>query len=176
VFLDRDGVLVASHHVDGIPRPPGRLEDVRVLPGADDACERLRAAGYALVVVTNQPDVARGDQSRARVEAINDEVRARLPLDDVLVCFHDDTDGCDCRKPKPGLLLEAARRHDIDLSRSFMVGDRWRDIAAGSAAGCRTVLVQGSQETVEIAPDHTAASLADATDWIFAQARLEDAA
>jgi D-glycero-D-manno-heptose 1,7-bisphosphate phosphatase len=172
VFLDRDGLLIASHEEDGVPRPPADPADVRLLPGVREACERLRAAGYLLVVATNQPDVARGTQSRTRVEQINERLRAQLPLDDIVVCYHDDADGCACRKPKPGLLLEAATRWRIDLGRSFMVGDRWRDVEAGAAAGCRTVLVDGPQEGVDCGPDYTADSLGTAAEWILAQSRV----
>jgi D-glycero-D-manno-heptose 1,7-bisphosphate phosphatase len=120
------------------------------------------------VVVTNQPDVARGTQTRAGVEALNDLVRSALPVLEVLTCCHDTADGCACRKPRPGLLLEAARRWGLDLGRSFMVGDRWSDVAAGRAAGCRTVLVEtphsGRHRCV---PDHVTADLAGAADWII---------
>jgi D-glycero-D-manno-heptose 1,7-bisphosphate phosphatase len=175
VFLDRDGVLNASRHVDGVPRPPARLEDLRLLPGVVEACHRLRDARFLLVVATNQPDVARGDQSLECVEQMNAALRAMLPLDDVLVCYHDDSDDCTCRKPRPGLLLEAARRWRIELSRSFMVGDRWRDVAAGRSAGCRTVLVRGSAEAVAVAPDHATDSLGDAAEWILAAAAVRGA-
>jgi D-glycero-D-manno-heptose 1,7-bisphosphate phosphatase len=171
VFLDRDGVLNVAHEENGVPRPPADATDVRLLPGAREGCKRLRAAGYLLVVATNQPDVARGTQSRTRVEQINETLRAQLPLDDIVVCYHDDADGCTCRKPKPGLLLEAATRWRIDLGRSFMVGDRWRDIEAGAAAGCRTVLVAGSREGVDCTPDYTAESLGTAAEWILTQSR-----
>jgi D-glycero-D-manno-heptose 1,7-bisphosphate phosphatase len=135
-----------------------------VLPGVPEALDLLRSHGLALVVVTNQPDVARGTQTRATVEAINARLRAALPpLDDLLVCFHDTPDGCGCRKPKPGMLTEAAATHALDLRRSFMVGDRWSDIVAGQAAGCTTLLLDmpysGSDRC---APDYTAVDLAAA--------------
>ena len=113
------------------------LEEFELLPGVADAVRRLRAAGFPLVVVTNQPDVARGTQTREGVEAINEHLRAELPILDVLACYHDSGDDCACRKPKPGMLLEAARRWRLDLRRSFLVGDRWSDVIAGQAAGCR---------------------------------------
>lgn len=167
VFLDRDGVLNASHHVDGVPRPPATTDDLTILPGVTEACRRLHVADFLLIVATNQPDVARGDQTRENVERMNAALRARLPLDDIVVCYHDDANGCSCRKPLPGLLLDAAQQWSIDLARSFMVGDRWRDVEAGNSAGCLTVLVQGSLEEVESDPHHTAGSLAEAADWIL---------
>jgi len=119
-------------------------------------------------VVTNQPDVARGTQSRAVVDAIHASLLAQLPLDAIRTCFHDDPDHCDCRKPKPGLLLEAGE--DVDFPRSFMVGDRWRDMAAGASAGCRTVFLDyGYRERQPVHFDHQARSLAQAAEWICEQ-------
>ena len=137
VFLDRDGVLIRTDVRDGIPHPPESLNEVEILPGVPEALTVLHERGFILLVVTNQPDVARGTQSRNVVEAINNQLRQQLPLDGVYVCYHDNADRCDCRKPSPGMLLKAAAEHDIDLRASFMVGDRGSDIAAGNAAGCR---------------------------------------
>jgi transaldolase len=111
-----------------------------IVAGAADALLRLRKRDFRLIVVTNQPDVARGTQPRAVVEAMNEKLRAALPVDEIVVCWHDG-DACDCRKPKPGALLDAARRHGIDLANSFMVGDRWRDIEAGQRAGVRCLFI-----------------------------------
>src|SRR5580700_6019682 len=134
VFLDRDGVLNRAFLQGGVPSPPRGPDEVEILPGVAEACRLLRRAGYVLIVVTNQPDVARGRQRREVVDAINQVVRRAVDVDDVRVCFHDDVDACSCRKPAPGLLLEAGREWQIDLSSSFMVGDRWRDIEAGRRA------------------------------------------
>src|SRR5437879_11818079 len=123
---------------DGRPYSPSGLREVEILSGVPEACQRLRRDGFLLVVVTNQPEVARGHLTRQTVEEIHGLLRSRIPLDDVRVCYHDDLDGCDCRKPRPGMLLAAARDLNIDLSRSFVVGDRSRDIAARRRAGCRT--------------------------------------
>ena len=171
VFLDRDGVINRAPLRDGLPHPPERLEELRVLPGVRRALERLRQAGFLLIVVTIQPDVARGSQQRDTVEAINRALCARLPLDDLRVCYHDDVDGCDCRKPQPGLLLEAARDWGIDLAASYMVGDRWKDIEAGRRAGCRTVLIDRHYaEVCRAVPDRVARSLPAAVDWILSSA------
>lgn len=169
VFLDRDGVLNAAPvDAGGTPHPPASVDELTLLPGVAEACASLRDAGFLLIVVTNQPDVARGTQERAQVEAINAALRARLPVDEVRVCYHDDTDGCACRKPKPGLLLDAARQLGIDLGASFLVGDRWRDIGAGRAAGCRTLLVDyGYAEGQKHAPDACVTSLSEAVTWIL---------
>lgn len=168
VFLDRDGVINRAVVRGGKPHPPARLADLEVMPDAPQALARLKAAGFILVVVTNQPDVARGTQSRAEVEAMHAALAARLPLDDFRVCYHDDADACACRKPKPGMLLAAARDLDIDLASSFLVGDRWRDIQAGQGAGCRTVFLDFEYaEPAPAAPDHRTQSLAAAAEWIL---------
>jgi D-glycero-D-manno-heptose 1,7-bisphosphate phosphatase len=169
VFLDRDGVLNLPVVRDGKPFPPASVEELRLYPDAFAALARLKKAGYRLVVVTNQPDVARGTTERAAVEAINGAIGAALGVGDFLVCWHDDADRCECRKPKPGLLIDGAERFGIDLSRSFMIGDRWRDIDAGAAAGCRTVLIdRGYRERApEHAPDFRAASIAEAVGWVL---------
>lgn len=172
VFLDRDGTLNRVFERDGEMCPPEGVEEFAFLPGAAEAVRRLHAAGFPLIVVTNQPDVARGRQLRQTVEAIHRRMRAELPMLKVLVCFHDDADGCVCRKPKPGMLLEAALRWRLDLRRSFLVGDRWKDVLAGQSAGCRAVLVQTPYSGAErCRPDYRALDLAEAAEWILTQKR-----
>jgi len=141
IFLDRDGVIAESQAAPGAPAPPASADDVAIPEGVVAALTALRANGYRLVVVTNQPDVARGATTREEVDAINAALRVALPLDDVYVCFHDGAD-CECRKPRPGMLLDAARDLGLDLLRSWMIGDRWVDIAAGASAGVRTILIE----------------------------------
>ncbi len=170
VFLDRDGVLNRAIVRNGKPYPPAALRELEIVPDAPAALRALKAAGSLLIGVTNQPDVARGTQRREVVDAINAALLAGLPLDEMLVCYHDDGDGCACRKPSPGLLIEAAARHGIDLSGSFMIGDRWKDIEAGRRAGCATILIgHGYAEAGPGGgpPDYTAHSLADAAAWIL---------
>ncbi len=170
VFLDRDGVLNRAIRVKGRARPPAGLGELEILPGVPEALQALRARGYMLIVVTNQPDVARGTQTREMVETLNTTLAGCLPLDEILVCYHDDKDDCGCRKPRPGLLQQAARNHGIDLTASFMVGDRWRDIEAGCRAGCRTILIDYQySEEIPRPPDHTVKSLAEAAQWILSQ-------
>ena len=170
VFLDRDGVLNRTILIHGKPHPPANLAEFEILPDAVQACRALREAGFLLIVVTNQPDVARETQQRAVVEAINEALRSEITLDDIRVCYHDDDDQCSCRKPLPGLLVEAAKEWQIDLSASFMVGDRWKDIESGLRAGCKTILIDREyRETILSAPDHQVHSLAEATDWILRQ-------
>lgn len=170
IFLDRDGVLNRAIVVQGRPHPPATLAEFEVLPGVVEACAELRRAGFLLIVVTNQPDVARGIQRREVVEAMNDALLADVPLDDIRVCYHDDQDQCVCRKPLPGLLVQAAREWQIDLSASYMVGDRWKDIETGRKAGCRTILIDCNyREPMLSAPDHQVRSLAEAPHWILSQ-------
>jgi D-sedoheptulose 7-phosphate isomerase len=172
VFLDRDGVINRTFVRDGKPFPPTTLQELEVLPGVPEALHELKQHGYKLLVVTNQPDVARGKQSRQTIDAMHQALSARLPLDDILVCYHTDKDKCDCRKPMPGMLLEAAKKHNIDLAASFMVGDRWRDIEAGYNAGCKTILIDYgySERSPAHAPDLRVGSLREAADWIIGSA------
>jgi len=168
VFLDRDGVLNRAIVRAGRPYAPRQINEFEILPDAPEACQRLREAGFLLIVVTNQPDVARGLQTREQVETMHARLRSRIPLDDVRVCVHDQTDGCRCRKPSPGMLIEAATDWNIDLRCSFIVGDRWTDIEAGRAAECHPVLIdRGYNEPLNQAPDYRAGSLAEAVDWIL---------
>lgn len=166
VFLDRDGVINRAVVRDGKPYPPATVEATEVASDVAPALARLKAAGYHLVVVTNQPDVARGAQTRTMVEAINAWLGSQLPIDEFRVCYHDDADGCECRKPKPGLLLQAPV---YDLALSVMVGDRWRDIEAGRRAGVRaTVLVDNQAgEPWGPEPDVRVDSLSAAAEWIL---------
>jgi len=174
VFLDRDGVLNEAVVRAGKPYPPASVEGLRIATGAAAALRRLRAAGYRLVVVTNQPDVARGAQSRAMVARINDALAEALPIDELRVCYHDDRDGCGCRKPAPGLLLRAPAH---DLSRSIIVGDRGRDVEAGRRAGVAAAVLidRGYAEGVQTDPEVRVGSLDAAVDWILAQGPIDRA-
>jgi D-glycero-D-manno-heptose 1,7-bisphosphate phosphatase len=171
VFLDRDGVINQAILRDGKPYPPSTIEELKIVEGAAEALPDLKQAGFLLIVVTNQPDIARGAQTRAAVDAIHQSLREALPVDDFFVCPHDDSDQCDCRKPLPGLLLRAAGKYDIDMPRSFMVGDRWRDVDAGASAGCATVWIDhGYSERLPAAePSAKVDSIRAAADWILRQ-------
>jgi D-glycero-D-manno-heptose 1,7-bisphosphate phosphatase len=155
VFLDRDGVLNEAVVLGGRPLPPVTVNDVVIRDDVREACRRLSAAGLLLVVVTNQPDIARRTTTWQVVDAINAYLTDELGLDAVYVCPHDDGDACRCRKPAPGLLLDAADDWDVDLTQSLMVGDRWRDVEAGRRAGVTTVWVRSDyREQLPVAPDH----------------------
>ena len=168
VFLDRDGVLSRSLLREGKPVAPTTVEDFELLPGVVDAVKRLHEAGFVLVVVTNQPDVRTGLTKLEAVEEMHRRLREWLPVDEIKVCYHVDADGCDCRKPKPGMLLAAASGRGIDLKTSWMVGDRWRDVETGKAVECKTILVECNYaERKADAPDFIVKSLAEATEIIL---------
>jgi D-glycero-D-manno-heptose 1,7-bisphosphate phosphatase len=172
-FLDRDGTLIESAVSSGVPVPTHG--SVEFAEGASQACEHLKQLGYALVMVTNQPDVARGTIDRRTVEVDNQHIAEYLGLDLALACMHDDLDRCSCRKPLPGLLRQAATTLHIELDRSsVMIGDRWRDVEAGAAAGVTTVLLdRGYGENLNRTPDHIAPNLLAATQWIAQHLRPE---
>jgi D-glycero-D-manno-heptose 1,7-bisphosphate phosphatase len=163
VFLDRDGVINKAVIRAGRPYPPANLSELEILPRVPEALNRIRDAGFLSIVVTNQPDVARGTASREEVEAMNATLADRLAIDEFRVCYHDGADNCDCRKPRPGMLLQAARKWELDLATSYMVGDRWRDVEAGQRAGCRTIFIDyGYDEKQPERYDHRVASLWEA--------------
>lgn len=141
VFLDRDGVINRAIVRDGKPYAARSLAELAILPGVASALERLRAAGFLNIVITNQPDVGANKIPREAVEAMHAQLLQTLPLDAVKVCYHVEADNCECRKPRPGMILQAAREHGIDVRESFLVGDRWRDVAAGQRAGCKSFFI-----------------------------------
>jgi D-glycero-D-manno-heptose 1,7-bisphosphate phosphatase len=170
VFLDRDGVISRALEREGLPYPPTSLGEFQIFPEVPEACRRLKQAGFLLVIVTNQPDVGRKTLKKEIVEAIHVEMCRQLPIDRVEVCYHPgkDQSDCDCRKPKPGMLLRAAKELGIELAQSWMVGDRWRDIDCGHAAGCRTVFIdRGYAEALKQQPDFRAKNLLEAMEIIL---------
>lgn len=167
VFLDRDGVINNAVIRDGKPYPPSGLAEIRINPGVESGLNALHKLGYMLILVTNQPDVSRGRITRESVEAIHTFLQEKLPLDAIMVCYHDNHDQCDCRKPKPGHLLEAAKKFNIDLSQCFIVGDRWSDVEAGKRAGCKTIFIDnGYIEQQPDTPDFSVNSFDEAVEII----------
>jgi len=174
VFLDRDGVLNNAVIRNGKPYPPAGLNEVHIMPGVREGLAALKDAGFLLIVVTNQPDVARGRVTLASVEEINSHLKEELPLDDFKTCYHDNADNCDCRKPKPGNILRAADEYQIDLKKSFMIGDRWSDVEAGRRAGCRTIFIDsGYTEQAPEAPDYEASNFTRAVEVILQSGQQE---
>jgi D-glycero-D-manno-heptose 1,7-bisphosphate phosphatase len=171
IFLDRDGVINEPKVVDGKPYPPLSISEFVILPGVAEACALLKQADYLLIVTTNQPDVGRGTLKQELVEEIHAHMQRELPLDRVEVCYHpgQGKSDCVCRKPRPGMLLRSADELSIDLTQSWMVGDRWRDIDCGHAVGCRTVLIDyGYDEPLRKQPHFRAPSLLEAARIILA--------
>jgi D-glycero-D-manno-heptose 1,7-bisphosphate phosphatase len=168
VFLDRDGVINQAIVRQAKPYPPSNLSELVIPDMVRTVLRKLKESGYLLIVVTNQPDVARGLQTRERVEEINRILLQELPLDDIFTCYHDTEAGCLCRKPEPGLILQGAQRYQIDLSASYLVGDRWKDIEAGQRAGCRTIFVDYQyREKQPDNPDYQVTSLVEALSIIL---------
>jgi D-glycero-D-manno-heptose 1,7-bisphosphate phosphatase len=172
VFLDRDGVLIQPLMREGRPYPPACVDEFQLYDDVLAGCTRLKEAGFLLVVVTNQPDVGRGTQSRTAVEAINKKLSDVIPLfDRIEVCFHAGSDygePCACRKPKPGMLLRAAELLGIDLPSSYLIGDRWRDVDCARAVGCKAIFIdRGYSEQLRQPPDVTVNTFAAAVTAIL---------
>ena len=177
VFLDRDGVINRVTVRDGMPQPPSDADEFELYEDVLAGCARLKAANFLLVVITNQPDVGRGTQTREAVEAMNLKLRSALPLvDRIEICYHAGErygQPCGCRKPRPGLILRAAAELSIDPKKSYVIGDRWRDVDCARAAGCRAILIQrGYKETLREAPDFTVANFNEAVSTVLRDASL----
>ena len=169
MFLDRDGVINAPEVRDGKPYPPKKVGDFHLLPGVTEACHLLRNAGFLLVVATNQPDVGRGQQDSSVVETIHRIMCQLLPIDRVEVCYDAGDHASVFRKPGPGMLFRAASELNIDLSKSYMVGDRWRDVDCGRTAGCTTIFIdRGYKEHLRKQPHFRAKDLSEAASLILA--------
>jgi D-glycero-D-manno-heptose 1,7-bisphosphate phosphatase len=167
VFLDRDGVLNRAILRNGEALAPHSLDSFHILANATSCVSRLREAGLLTIVVTNQPEIGRGTLKAATVDQMHQRLRAAVPLDDIFLCPHREADACLCRKPKPGLLVAAAEKWQIGLQRSFLIGDRWRDIGAGKAAGCCTFLLQRPYSG-QAAPNYLVETLDEAVAKILA--------
>jgi D-glycero-D-manno-heptose 1,7-bisphosphate phosphatase len=172
VFLDRDGVLNRAVIRNGLPYPPSNIEDFELHDDVATGCARLKAANFLLVVITNQPDVGRGQQSRETVEAMHLKMQSALPcLDRIEICYHAGQrygEPCDCRKPRPGLILRATAELRIDLGASYVIGDRWRDVDCACAVGCRAIFIQRNyEESLREAPDFTVTNFNDAVNTIL---------
>jgi D-glycero-D-manno-heptose 1,7-bisphosphate phosphatase len=170
VFLDRDGVVNRAIVRDGKPYSPMTLEELEISPDVPDLLSMLHDAGFKLIIITNQPEVARGRLEIKTLDAIHNLIKKTLPIDDIKVCCHDNEDHCLCRKPAPGLFFDAAAQYQIDLTQSYMIGDRWKDIEAGKLAGCKTVFIDYHyQENGYSKPSTSVSSLKSAVEWILSQ-------
>lgn len=166
VFLDRDGVINKTLFRRGAQRAPQDMSEWEWMEGVHETLLVLRERGYLLFVVTNQPDVSRGWQERSQVDEFHALIEQELPVEEVFACFHDNADDCECRKPKPGMLLAAGEPHGVDYAASFMVGDRQGDIEAGKAAGCRTIYFRHPESKAADGADFEVRALRDLLDII----------
>jgi len=147
VFLDRDGVINEVLVKNDRAYSPRRFEEFKFIENVYELIRKIKEAGFLSIVVTNQPDIARGKMEISELERMNKAVRDKLPIDDNLVCMHDDIDNCSCRKPKPGMIFKAAKKYEIEIETSFLIGDGWRDMMAASNAGCKGILLKASYNT-----------------------------
>ena len=149
VFLDRDGVINKAIVKNGLPTSPSLFSELKILPGVKESILKLKKLNFVCIIVTNQPDVSRGKINKNTVIKINNFLKKKIKLDDIFVCYHDDKDNCNCRKPKPGLLLQAGKKWNVDFKKSFMIGDRWRDIQAGEKVGCKTIYLDYNYKDIK---------------------------
>ena len=164
VFLDRDGVINKAFIKNGLPESPNSLSELEILPGVKESISRLKKLNFICLVVTNQPDVQRGKIKKNTIIKMNNFLKKKIELDDIFVCYHDDQDYCNCRKPKPGLLLQARKKWNVDFKKSFIVGDRWRDIQAGKKVGCKTIFLDYKYKDIKPKnPDFVTDTLLNAT-------------
>jgi D-glycero-D-manno-heptose 1,7-bisphosphate phosphatase len=173
VFFDRDGILNRTFVRDGKPYAPRCLEDFEIFPEAVLLTKELQKANFLIIVATNQPDVGNGYVAQSIVEAMHKRLKECVVLDAIKVCYHSQDFGCDCRKPKPGMLLDSAKEFGIDLAHSFMVGDRDSDVLAGSRAGCKTLFMDfGYAENQIGCPDYIIHSLQDVARIVLEKANF----
>ena len=163
IFLDRDGTLNKAFIKNGLPFSPSSFNEFEILPGVKESLLKLKKLNFVCLLITNQPDVSRGKIKKNVVIQMNNFLKSEIKLDDIFICYHDDHDNCECRKPKPGLLLNAKKKWNINLNKSYMIGDRWKDIQAGINAGCKTVFINnGYKDNKKIKANFITDSLLDA--------------
>ena len=150
VFLDRDGTLNKAYIKKGLPISPPSFNKLKIIKGVKKSINKLKKLNFMCIMITNQPDVARAKIKKKTVIKMNSFIKSKLKLDDIFVCYHDDKHKCKCRKPKPGLLIQASKKWKIDFSKSFMIGDRWKDISAGKKVGCKTIFINNNYKLDKI--------------------------
>jgi D-glycero-D-manno-heptose 1,7-bisphosphate phosphatase len=167
VFLDRDGVLNRAKVILNKPYPPSTMEEMEILPGVHESIQLLKHAGFILIVITNQPDVARGTADINLVNTMNNYILTELDVDEIKCCFHDDSENCLCRKPKPGMIFEAVNKWDIDLSLSYLIGDRWRDIETAKNTDLTTILIDNQYDEKKVSADFECSNFEEAVNYIL---------
>ena len=167
IFLDRDGTLNKAYIKNGLPISPSSLNKFKIIKGVKKSINRLKKLNFLCILITNQPDVFRGKISKKTVVKMNSYIKKKIKLDDMFVCYHDNEHNCSCRKPKPGLLVKASKKWKIDLNKSFMIGDRWKDILAGKKVGCKTIFINNNYKNdKKVKADFTFKSLLKAVNKI----------
>jgi D-glycero-D-manno-heptose 1,7-bisphosphate phosphatase len=167
VFLDRDGTLNKAYIEDGLPISPSSLNKFKIIKGVKKSINRLKKLNFLCILITNQPDVFRGKIAKKTVVKMNSYIKKKIKLDDIFVCYHDNEHNCSCRKPKPGLLFKASKKWKIDLNKSFMIGDRWKDILAGKKVGCKTIFINNNYKNdKKVKADFTFKSLLKAVNKV----------
>tara|TARA_B110001454_G_C12609668_1_gene388124 strand:+ start:204 stop:779 length:576 start_codon:yes stop_codon:yes gene_type:complete len=167
IFLDRDGTLNKAYIENGLPISPSSLNKFKIIKGVKKSINRLKKLNFLCILITNQPDVFRGKISKKTVVKMNSYIKKKIKLDDMFVCYHDNEHNCNCRKPKPGLLVKASKKWKIDLNKSFMIGDRWKDILAGKKVGCKTIFINNNYKNdKKVKADFTFKSLLKAVNKI----------
>ena len=167
VFLDRDGVLNRAKIISNKPYPPSNMDEMEILPGVHEGIQLLRHAGFKLIVITNQPDVARGITDVKIVNELNYFISQELKVDEIMCCFHDDIVNCTCRKPKPGMLFDAAKKWGINLSVSYLIGDRWRDIETANNANVTSILIDYDYDEKKLNADFECSNFFEAVNFIL---------
>lgn len=166
IFLDRDGVINPLIIRDGKRTSPRSLSEWQIFPDVAPSLHRLRDAGYLLLVITNQPEIARQQSDPRIVKEFHQDLLTKKMVNAVKMCPHDDADNCACRKPRPGMIVDYQKEMGVDLSRSFVIGDTWKDVLAGAAAGVRTILLR-REYSGDAQPDHEFSTLPEATDLVL---------
>jgi len=167
IFLDRDGTLNKAYIENGLPISPSSLNKFKIIKGVKKSINKLKKLNFLCILITNQPDVFRGKISKKTVVKMNSYIKKKIKLDDMFVCYHDNEHNCNCRKPKPGLLVKASKKWKIDLNKSFMIGDRWKDILAGKKVGCKTIFINNNYKNdKKVKADFTFKSLLKAVNKI----------
>ena len=167
IFLDREGTLNKAYIKNGLPISHPSFNKFKILPGVKNSIIKLKKLGFLCLLITNQPDVSRKKIKKNVVKKMNNFIKKKIKLDDVFVCYHDDKHNCNCRKPKPGLLLDGSRKWNINLKESYMIGDRWKDISAGVSAGCKTIFINNKyKELTPQNPNYVTDSLIKAAQFI----------
>ena len=175
IFLDRDGVLSKTSLVNGKSFAPRNLRDFKLYSDSTQSVKKLKSIGFMVFVVTNQPDVGKKLISRSTLEQMHNKLKKKTHVDGIYVCVHRQDENCYCRKPNPGMILDAAKKHHIDWKKSFVVGDRASDIEAGQKANCRTIFLKKKYyENAPTKQEATFLNLREATNYILKQEKLRN--